>query len=341
MLLVIATVIKVLLIPIAFVMGSAAVLGWAERRQSAMIQDRLGPNRADIGGVRAFGLIQLLADSVKLAFKEDFEPAHGNRFLFAAGPFLALMAPMMVFVFIPFGPGDLFVISRSNIGALFILAVLGFGVYGAALGGWASYNNFSLIGALRAMAQMVSFELAVGLSIVGIFMIYGTLSLQEIIVAQGDLIWGFIPKWGIVTQPLGFLLFLLGGVGMSARAPFDLAEAESGLISGHFTEFSALRFVMFYLGAFVEIVVVAAIGTVLFLGGWQIPWISSTDGILLNLLQVGTTLGKIVFLCWVQMMIRWTYPRFRYDQVLHFGWVYLLPVALVNIFITGLVLFLM
>jgi len=244
----------------------------------------------------------------------------------------------VVFAVVPFGPGPNFVIAPLDTGMLFILAIGGLGIYGAALGGWASNNSFALLGSLRAAAQMISYEVSMGLNLVGIFLIFGTVSLSQIVLGQGELLWGWLPMWGIVLQPVAFILFLTASMAENKRAPFDLPEGESEIL-GYNLEYSSMRFALFFLSEFVEIVVIAAVAATLFFGGWQIPWVDpqGTAGGWITAGQVAAFVGKVVFLCWVQMMIRWTLPRFRYDQVMTLGWKYLLPLSLANIVVTAIV----
>jgi NADH-quinone oxidoreductase subunit H len=333
------TVIKIVVICIAFAMVLGALLTWTERKMSSLIQDRVGPNRASILGFRALGLFHPIADMIKAFTKEDFVPTGANRFLFFITPALALVPVLVAFAVIPFGPGPDFVIADLDSGMLVIFAILGFGIYGVTLGGWASNNNYALIGSLRASAQMISYEVTMGLNVIGLFAVFGTVSLTQIVLMQGELLWGFLPKWGIFLQPFGFLLFLTASMAENKRAPFDLPEGESEII-GYFVEFSSMRFAVFFLSEFIEIVLIAAIAATLFFGGWQIPFVdpTGTAGGWTTAAQVGSFVGKVLFLCWFQMLIRWTVPRFRYDQVMDLGWKYLLPLSLVNILVTAVVL---
>jgi len=331
---------KIAVILFGYVMAFATVLTWVERKYSALIQDRIGPNRAEVAGMRLGGLFHMIADPIKVLFKEDFFPTGANPILYRIAPWLSVVPPMMLFAVIPFGPGDMFVISDASIGILFLFAMGGLGVYGSVFGGWASNSKFSLLGGLRTTAQMISYEVAMGLNLVGIFMIYQSVTLQGIIGEQGGTVLGFLPAWGIVLQPISFFLFLASAIAENKRAPFDLPEAESELVAGYFTEYSSMKFALFSLGEFIEIIAIACISTCVFLGGWQIPWVEPTGGFLLVTLQVLTFLAKVGFMVWVLMTIRWTLPRFRYDQLMRLGWVYILPLSLVNILATGVVLYL-
>ena len=341
-------------IAVMFVLNLAGILTWAERRQSAFIQDRLGPNRANLFGITLIGLLHPVADGIKMMMKEDFTPAGADRVVHTLAPFLALFPAFVAFAVIPFGDTlPIFgyeinlVISEINIGLLFVVAVLGIAVFGVFLAGWASNNKWSLLGALRSAAQMISYEVTLGLTLIGILMVYQSLRIDEIVVAQGELLFGFIPKWGIVTQPLAFLLFFTAAMAETKRTPFDLPEAESELVAGYFLEYSGMKFGMFFMGEFAELVVIAGVVTSLFLGGWQIPWVSTEmllgifPGIVVALIQIGVFSAKVVALCWLQLTVRWTLPRFRYDQLMRLGWKMLLPLSLANILLTGLVILLL
>jgi len=332
------TIAKILGFMVVFALTLGALLTWVERKMSSLIQDRVGPNRASIAGVRAAGLIHIIADMLKAFTKEDFVPPQANKVLFYLAPAIAFATVVAVFALIPFGPGPLVIADLDN-GMIWFFAIMGFGVYGATLGGWASYNNFGLLGSLRAAAQMISYEVSMGLNVLGIFLVFGTLSLTQIVAGQGDLLFGWLPKWGIVIQPVGFVLFLAAAMAENKRAPFDLPEGESEIV-GYFVEYSAMGFATFFLSEFVEVVVIAAIGATLFLGGWQIPWVdpAGTAGGWITVAQVGAFVAKVVFLCWLQMLVRWTVPRFRYDQVMALGWKVLLPLSMLNLLVTAAVL---
>ncbi|RJP68763.1 MAG: NADH-quinone oxidoreductase subunit NuoH [Candidatus Abyssobacteria bacterium SURF_17] len=340
-------------IAVLFVLNLAGLLTWAERRQSAFMQDRLGPNRANVFGVTLIGLLHPVADGIKMMMKEDFVPAGADRIVHTLAPFIALFPAFVAFAVIPFGDRlPIFgyevnlVVSEINVGLLFVVAVMSLAIFGVFLGGWASNNKWSLLGALRSAAQMISYEVTLGLTIIGVLMVYQSLRLDEIVRAQGDLLFGFIPKWGIVTQPLGFLLFFAAAMAETKRTPFDLPEGESEIVAGYFLEYSGMKWGMFFMGEFAEIVVIAGVVTSLFLGGWQIPWVSTAallsvfPGWLVALIQIGVFSVKVVILCWLQLTVRWTLPRFRYDQLMRLGWKMLLPISLANIFVTGAVILL-
>ena len=340
------------------VLNLAGILGWVERKGSALIQDRIGANRASIFGFAGAGLINtMMADPLKFATKEDVIPAGVDRLLHTLAPCVNLFPAIVVFAAIPFG--DVLVVGERvinlqvaplNVGVLYILAMTGLGVYGVVLGGWASNNKFSLLGGIRGSAQMISYELGMGLAMVAVVMTYGTLDLQAMARAQGHLIGGWIPAWGILYQPLAFLIFLIAGIAETKRVPFDLPEGESELVSGYFTEYSGIKYLMFFMTDFVEIGVISALATTFFFGGWQIPYLMS-DGfhfpwgmsialpqILVALMQVGSFLVKVFLFCWFQVLIRWSLPRYRYDQLMKLGWKGLLPLALINALVTAVVI---
>jgi NADH-quinone oxidoreductase subunit H len=342
--LVIAALLKFGIFVFGFVMVVATLLTWLERKYSALMQNRIGPNRANFGKYKFGGLLHIVADAIKMLIKEDFVPNTPNPIMFRLAPLLAFVPALAVFVAVPFGPRvdigngvmDLQV-APTNLGILVVFALSSLNVYGAVLGAWASNNKWSLMGGLRITAQMISYEVALGLSLVGIFMIYGSLDLYGIVEAQSRLEWGFLPAWGIVFQPFAFVLYLTCAIAENKRAPFDVAEAESELTAGYWTEYSAMAFGVLAIAEFVEVVLIGCLGTLLFLGGWDIPGVvfSGPFGAVLG---VGVFTVKVLALVWLQMTIRWTLPRFRYDQIMKLGWTMLLPAALVNILLTGVVL---
>jgi len=337
---------------VGFIMGFVLNLGglmtWVERKQSAVMQDRVGANRASIFGLRLMGLFHPLADAIKMLTKEDFMPARADRPLFLAAPVVSVFFALAGFATIPFG--DVLRIGgrdislqavQLNAGILYVFAMLSMGVYGVMLAGWASANNFALLGGQRAAALMISAEVAIGASIMGVTLVYGSLDLQEIARGQGEY-WfnGVIPKWGIFTQPLGFILFLTAGIASTKRIPFDFPEGESEII-GYFVEYSGMKFGMFMMADFVETVVIAGMTTALFLGGWQVPWLSSDPtSLVVVTLQVAAFVVKVGIMCWFLMLVRWTLPRFRYDQAMQLGWLALLPLSILNIVLTAAVLLL-
>ncbi|HVN91746.1 MAG TPA: complex I subunit 1 family protein [Candidatus Binataceae bacterium] len=353
------------LVILVLVLNLTGVLLWFERKGAALIQDRIGANRAAIFGVGKklgmpnFGFINtLIADPVKLFTKEDFIPDGADRFVHGLAPFLALFPVIITFAVVPIG--DVLTIgSRSitlqaaelNVAALYILAVLGVGVYGVALGGWASNNRWALLGGIRASAQMISYEIAMGLAIIAVVVVYGSLDLQEMCRAQGGVWFGWLPRWGILLQPVSFLLLLTSGMAESKRVPFDLPEGESELVAGYFTEYSGGKQAVFMMTDFAEVVLVATLITLFFFGGWQVPWLYA-DGfhfpgphgaslhlpnLLVAILQIIAFWAKVVFFCCFQILIRWTLPRLRYDQLMQFGWKGLVPLALLNLLATAFV----
>ncbi|OGK99766.1 MAG: hypothetical protein A3D33_02905, partial [Candidatus Rokubacteria bacterium RIFCSPHIGHO2_02_FULL_73_26] len=258
-----------------FVVNTAALLGWVERKQSAIMQDRIGANRASILGFRVLGLFHPIADAIKMLTKEDFRPARADRVLFALAPFVSVFFGLVAFASIPFGD-TLRVAGREvplqavtlNVGVLYVFAMLSLGVYGVMMAGWSSANNYALLGGQRAAALMISAEIAIGASIMGVVMVYGSLDLMDIVRGQGALLFGWIPAWGIVTQPLAFVLFVTAGIAATKRIPFDTPEGESEII-GYFVEYSGMKFGMFLMADLVETTVIAGLTTSLFLGGWQ------------------------------------------------------------------------
>ena len=327
-----------------------------ERKVSALIQDRIGANRASILGFAGLGLINtLVADPVKFLLKEDVVPAGTDRLLHFLAPILSLAPVLVTFAVVPFG--DVLTLggrtinlqaAELNLGILYVLAMASLGVYGVVLAGWASNNRWSLLGGIRGSAQMISYEIAMGLALIGVVLTYNTLDLQEIARAQGRLLGGWVPAWGILYQPVAFVIFLVAGVAESKRIPFDLPESESELVSGYFTEYSGPKHLMFMMADFVEVVLVAALVTTLFFGGWQVPYLLRDGfhfpwgGALalpswgVALLQVTAFVLKLVFFTWFQIVVRWTLPRFRYDQLMRLGWQGLLPLSLANVVVSAL-----
>src|SRR5262249_1343586 len=265
------------LVAVGMVLGLAGALGWVERKASALMQDRIGANRASVFGFAGLGLINtIVAERRKFLPKEDIIAAGVDRWLHTLAPCVSLFPAIVAFAAIPFGDvlkvGDTAVNLEAvplNVGILYILAMTSLGVYGVVLGGWASNNRFSLLGGIRGSAQMISYEIGMGLSIIAMVMTFGSLDLQEMVRAQGHLIGGWIPAWGILYQPLAFLIFLCAGIAESKRAPFDLPEGESELVSGYFTEYSGVKYLMFFMTDFVEVAVVAGLITTMFFGSWQ------------------------------------------------------------------------
>lgn len=358
MLIDIAIVLIKIVCMIGFVIGLVPVLVWAERRGSAFMQDRRGPNRANILGIRLVGLLHPVADVIKLIVKEDIVPDNANKVYFILAPFLAMVIACCTFAVIPFSnPIELYgrqislQVADLNVGLLYIFAIAGLGVYGIVLAGWASNNKFALLGGMRSSAQMISYEVAMGLSVIGALMVYESVDLGQIVAGQGELLLGWIPKWGIIVQPLGALIFIVAAFAETNRNPFDLPEGESEIIGFH-VEYSSLKFALFFMAEYAHIVVASGVLTSLFLGGWQIPYLYESGFIFpwgaevdvpfwaVTVLRLGAFVGKIIFLCWFFIWVRWTLPRFRYDQLMRLGWKIMLPLALINIVISGAILLL-
>ncbi|HWQ68813.1 MAG TPA: NADH-quinone oxidoreductase subunit NuoH [Patescibacteria group bacterium] len=299
---------------------SVTYLTWVERKVIGDIQVRLGPMR-----VGPHGLLQPIADGLKLLFKEDIIPQAADRTLYILAPAIALIPAFISFAVIPFGDQirlfgqtiDL-VIADVNIGLLYVFGVASLGIYGIVLGGWASNNKYALLGGLRSSAQMISYELSLGLSVVGVVMLSQSLSLVEIVGAQARI-------WFIILQPIGFLIFLICAVAETNRAPFDLPEAETELVAGFHVEYSSMKFAMYFMAEYANMITVSAMATTLFLGGWRGPWLPPVVWFLI----------KLYLFIFLFIWLRGTLPRFRYDQLMRFGWKVLLPIALVNIMVTA------
>jgi len=334
-----------LVLIIVVVMGSLVVAmycTYGERKVAGWIQDRRGPNRAG-----PFGLLQPLADGVKLFFKEEITPKDANKFLFVLGPCLAMLTAMMVGAVIPWGDKiDFFgrevtlQIADVNIGILYIFAVLSLGVYGIMIGGWASNNKYSLLGAMRAASQIISYELAMGICIIALVMLTGTLSLNEMVDQQKDSV------WNIAYQPVAFLIFLICAFAETNRTPFDLPEAENELIGGYHSEYSSMKLGFYLFSEYINMFLSSAVMATLYFGGYDIPFVNDAklvESIGLNwtaVLEGAVLFGKILFFIFVFMWVRWTIPRFRYDQLMNLGWKVLLPLALLNMFVTGAIILL-
>jgi len=347
------TLVKILFIFAVTVGFFAPVLTWVERKQSALMQDRIGANRADIMGFTFLGLFHIIADALKMFTKEDFIPDGANKFLHTMSPIVALVPALLTFAVVPFGGQyTLFdkevnlVISDLDVGLLFVFAIASLATYGYVIAGWSSNNNWSLLGSMRTASQMISYEVTMGLTIIGVLMVYGSMKLTEIGAIQENF-W----MWGIFLQPLGFFMFLTASIAENKRIPFDAPEAESELVAGYFTEYSGLKFGMFFMAEFIEMVTIGAIMTILFLGAWHIPFLTTAtllswfdflgttgSNLVVMLIHVGVFFAKVIFFIYLQMVIRWTLPRFRYDQIMKLGWKILLPLSLANILVTGLVI---
>jgi NADH-quinone oxidoreductase subunit H len=354
---------------IGVLMTFGLLLTWVERKQAAVMSDRIGANRAyfrlPFTQVKLvwWGLFHGIADGVKMLLKEDFRPRTYDWYAYMVAPWVVFTPVLLVFAVIPFGgmldPGRLFPslaewfggrtypmqIARLDAGLLMVFAFGGMTIIGAMLAGWSSSNKFALLGALRAGSQMISYELVMGLTVLGLILIYGTVDLFDIVSQQSGRVGG-LPAWGIVFQPFAATLFLAAAIAENKRIPFDLPEAESELISGYFTEYSAMKMGLFMFAEFIEIAIIAALFTTLFLGGPNLPYMSDAGfafpgGFEIRMshgavvaTQVIVFLGKVALLCSFQILIRWSLPRFRYDQVLKFAWKFMLPLALVNLVVT-------
>jgi NADH-quinone oxidoreductase subunit H len=312
---------------------SAAFMVWMERKVCAYIQDRSGPNRVGFAG-----LLQPFADVFKLLLKEQLRPKAADAFLFTIAPIVSVTAAFAAFSVIPFGteitlggrlnPPVKLQITDVNVAVLVIFAITSMGIYGIVLAGWSSNNKYSLLGGLRSSAQMISYELSYGLALAAVIMMAGSLSLREIVMNQSGTWWGFIPRWYLFLQPVGFLIYMIAGVAETNRAPFDFPEAEQELVAGYHTEYSSMSFAMFFLAEYVNMVTVSAVATSLYLGGWLGPFLPDWLGWLWFLL-------KVFLLLFFYVWMRWTLPRYRYDQLMEFGWKYLLPAAVLNFFVAA------
>ena len=374
--------IKVLFVLILMVASFAPVVTWVERKQSAVMQDRIGANRADLFGIRILGLLHPAADVIKLIFKEDVVPEGANRVMHLVAPLIAAVGAIISFAVIPYGGRYTFgdttislVAADIDWGLLYIFAVGSIAAYGTVIAGWASNNNWSLLGSLRASAQMISYEVTMGLSVVGIFMVFGTLKMSEMAFAQDAtfrvlgfvevfglvealpiwLDWIRLPLWGVFLQPLGFIMFLTAVMAENKRAPFDMPEGESEIVAGYHTEYSGMRFGLFFMAEFIEVIVIAALMTAIFLGGWSIPWLTTATlvgglepflgndfaNLVAMVAHVLTFIIKVVVMIGLQMSLRWSLPRFRYDQTMDLCWKILLPLSIANIFVTGTIILLL
>jgi NADH-quinone oxidoreductase subunit H len=326
---------RVGLIGFTFVMllSSAAGLVYMERKVAAWVQQRYGPYL-----VGPYGLLQPLADIVKLLMKEELRPKAADALLFALAPMLSATAAFAAFAVVPFGAETTFFgllpepvgleVTDVNVALLVIFAITSMGVYGIVLAGWSSNSKYSLLGGLRSAAQMISYELSYALALAAVILLAGSLSLREVVDAQAGTWFGFIPRWFVFLQPIGFLVYMTAGVAETNRAPFDFPEAEQELVAGYHTEYSSMSFAMFFLAEYVNMVTVSAVATNLFLGGWHGPFLPEWLGWVWFLVKV---FALLFFYIWM----RWTLPRYRYDQLMEFGWKWLLPVAVVNLLVTA------
>jgi NADH-quinone oxidoreductase subunit H len=335
---------KLILVGIVFgvTLFVAAYSTYAERKVAAFLQDRIGPDRAG-----PFGILQPLADGLKFIYKEEIIPVVSNRFLFVLGPCIAMMTAMMAGVLIPWGDTLVFgtnvyslQIADLNVGILYVFGVVSIGVYGIMIGGWASNNKFSLLGAIRASAQMISYEIAMGLSIIALVLVTGTLSLGEISAQQTGGVGGEWHFWNVVYQPLGFLIFIICAFAECNRTPFDLPECETELIGGYHTEYSSMKLGFYLFAEYINMFVSAAVISTLYFGGYNFPFMNDLglDHNTISIIGVVVLISKVCFFIFFFMWIRWTIPRFRYDQLMNLGWKVLIPLSIFNIFITALVI---
>ena len=328
---------KMILVTVLFLvtLTIAAYSTYGERKVAAFLQDRIGPDRAG-----PFGLLQPLADGVKMFMKEDFIPTQSERWLFILGPGIFMFVACMTSAVIPWGTTltlfglnvDLQV-TDINIGILYVMGFVSLGVYGIMIGGWSSNNKYSLFGAIRASSQMISYELAMGLSIIAIVMLTGTLSLRGIAEQQSETWLGFIPQWNVFKQPLGFLIFFTCALAECNRAPFDLPECETELVGGYHTEYSSMKLGFYLFAEYINMFISSAVTATVFFGGYHFPGLS--PDLLGGLMGPIVLFAKIFFFIFVFMWIRWTLPRFRYDQLMHLGWKMLIPLAIFNMLLTG------
>ncbi len=359
---------------LAVLLTFGTILTWVERKQAAVMSDRIGANRAYIRipftqyKMIWLGLFHGIADGLKMLLKEDWKPNTYDRFAYAVAPWVVFTPVLLVFAVIPFGgvldPGKLFAafpavsawfgdrtyamqIAQLDAGLLIVFAFGGLSIIGAMLAGWSSSNKFSMLGAVRAGSQMISYELVMGLTVLGLILIYGTVDLTTIVQQQSATLLGFLPGWGIFLQPFAAALFLAAAIAENKRIPFDLPEAESELIAGFYTEYSAMKMGLFMFAEFIEIAIVAALFTTLFLGGYNLPFMTDAGIVFAGNLvlpishgavvvtQLVVFLAKVLAVASFQILIRWSLPRFRYDQVLMFAWKFMLPLALVNLCVTA------
>jgi NADH-quinone oxidoreductase subunit H len=326
---------QLVVVGFTFVMllNAAAFLVLMERKVAAFVQQRLGPNRTG-----PWGVLQPFADVIKLLFKEELRPKAADAFLFALAPVLSVTAAFAAFAVVPWGgETTLFGLlpepirlqaADVNVALLLVFAISSMGIYGIVLAGWSSNSKYSLLGGLRSSAQMISYELSFGLAMAAVILVANSLSLTDVVNQQAGYWFGFIPKWFVVVQPLGFVIFMIAGVAETNRAPFDFPEAEQEIVAGYHTEYSSFSFALFFVSEYVNMVTVSAVATNLFLGGWHGPFLT---GGLASIWWVAKVFALLFFYIWM----RWTLPRYRYDQLMHFGWKVLLPASVVNLLATA------
>ena len=331
--LIISSIVKILFIAHLLIIGVMAMI-WSERRVSGWMQDRLGPNRVGFQGI-----LQPIADGIKFLFKEDLIPDHVDKPLYVLAPAMVLIPAMVTIAVVPFGSSITVLgheiplqIADVNIGILYILAITSLGVYGVVLGAWASNNKYSLLGGLRSSAQMISYELTLGLAIIGVLMLTSSLHLRAIAEAQGAYPW----HWNFLIHFPAFLAFITAMFAETNRLPFDLAEAEQELVAGYHTEYSSMKFAMFFMAEYMHMIVGSAVTVTLFLGGWHFFGLENIGGpVWSGIISFGIFFVKTAIFLFVFIWVRWTLPRFRYDQLMNFGWKFLLPVTLTSIVVTG------
>lgn len=335
----------------------APIMAWVERRGSALMQNRLGPNR-----LGPLGLFQSLADGIKFIFKEDLVPGHVTKFYYLLAPVVSVTPAFMTFAVIPYASqiqlGDhvlKFQVADLNVGLLYVFAVASLGVYGIIMGGWASNNKYALLGSLRSSSQMISYELSMGLSVIGVIMAYSSVSLADMAVSQGQALVQFGPfsidKWGVLIQPLGFLIFMTAAFAETNRLPFDLPEGESEIVAGYHLEYGSMKFALLQMAEYQNMATACGLFAALYFGGYHgLGWLhqliishaqlSMMAGEWLRvILEMAAFFGKVLFFMWFFVWVRWTIPRFRYDQLMDLGWKVMLPLSLANIFITGLLIY--
>ncbi|MBI5883329.1 MAG: NADH-quinone oxidoreductase subunit H [Elusimicrobia bacterium] len=339
---------------LGFGMNWAAFLGWVERKQSAVMQDRIGANRADILGFRLIGLIHIIADPIKLFTKEDFVPAGVRKTFHLLAPSISLGFPLLALAAFPYG-GNVSFLGRSwslqpvesPMGLVLVLAMVAVGIHGVVMAGYASNSYYGLLGGMRGAGQMIAYEVCLATTMAGAVFLYGTLDLAAAAAWQARMIGGVLPAWGVVFQPVGFILFLVAGTALTKRTPFDLPEGESEIV-GYHVEYSGMKFGMFMMTDLIESVVVACLGVTLFLGGWHVPFLPPSlpflgpmlEGPVMACLMLGAFTAKVALVLFLLMQVRWTLPRFRFDQLLDLGWKNILPLALANFLLTAWAIYL-
>ena len=341
----------------AILMGMVAYAVLAERKISAFIQDRLGPNRTTlpfIGSIpvigpllASWGIWQPMADGLKSFFKEDFTPAHVRKVYFWMAPAITMIPALLTVAVIPFGSnihGEKMVIANLNVGILYTFGIVSLGVYGIVLAGYAANSKYPFLGGIRSSAQMISYEIAMGMSVIPVFLLVGDLNLSAVIDYQSGFLFGnipVVPNWLIFKQPLAFAIFLVAAFAETNRLPFDMPECETELVGGYNTEYSSMKFAMFFMGEYANMIASSAMMVTLFLGGWNLPWLDLDQGqnpLWVGVLSILVFLAKVVGLVLLMIWVRWMWPRFRYDQLMNLGWKRFIPLALANILLTAAIL---